>query len=54
MTVVRDDTGDVTRTEYGIEHIQRLMRQHGLSHSKVQNVHVNHATPSSVFVAAIP
>ncbi len=49
VMTVRDDIRDATGIEYNIEHVRRLMRQYGLSRRKVQNVHVNHATPSSVY-----
>ncbi len=49
VMTVRDDIRDATGIEYSIEHVRRLMRQYGLSRRKVQNVHVNHAAPSSVY-----
>ena len=49
VMTVRDDIRDATGTEYSTGHVRKLMRQHGLSRRKVQNVHVNHATPSSVY-----
>ncbi len=49
VMTVRDDIRDATGTEYSIEHVRRMMRQHGLSRRKVQNIHASHATPSSVY-----
>ncbi len=49
VMTVRDDIRDATGTEYSTGHVRRLMRQYGLSRRKVQNVHVNHAAPSSVY-----
>ena len=49
VMTVRDDIRDATGTEYSTGHVRRMMRQHGLSRCKVQNVHVNHAAPSSVY-----
>ncbi len=49
VMTVRDDIRDATGTEYDTGHVRRLMRQYGLSRRKVQNVHVNHAAPSSVY-----
>ncbi len=49
VMTVRDDIRDATGTEYGMEHVRRLMRRHGLSRRKVQNIHASHAAPSSVY-----
>ncbi len=46
VMTVRDDTRDAAGTGYGTGHIRRLMRRHGLSRRKVQNVRASHAAPS--------
>ena len=49
VMTVRDDTRDAAGTEYGTGHVRRLMRRHGLSRRKVQNVRASHAAPSSLY-----
>ncbi len=49
VMTMRNDIRDATGIQYSIEHVRRMMHQHGLSRRKVQNIHVNHATPSSVY-----
>ena len=46
VTTVRDDTRDATWIEYDTGHVRRLVRRHGLSRRRVQNVHASHAAPS--------
>ncbi len=49
VMTVRDDIRNATGIEYSIEHVRRLMCQHGLSRRKVQNIHVNHAAPNPAY-----
>ncbi len=45
VTTVREDMS-ATGTGYGTGHVRGLMRRHGPSRRKVQNVHASHAAPS--------
>ncbi len=49
VMTMHNDIRTATGIQYRIEHVRRMMRQHGLSRRKVQNIHVNHATPSSAY-----